>query len=181
MSSLDRLINLAKRTGDRLIIHDSFEDQDIVIMSVGEYEKIIENNSINYRNSNVRGLTSEQLLDQINRDIAIWRADKELDEKWENEMILEDEYDDLVPFDPFSEVDYHPTEWHTAGDILEDKFKNISLTKKENDQNYSSITGEEFLNEGVKNVPFKQEESEINWNENNLVNDEEPVFYEEPV
>ena len=178
MSSLDRLINLAKRTGDRLIIHDSFES------GYSYYEwriwKIIENNSINYRNSNVRGLTSEQLLDQINRDIAIWRADK-VRWKWENEMILEDEYDDLVPFDPFSEVDYHPTEWHTAGDILEDKFKNISLTKKENDQNYSSITGEEFLNEGVKNVPFKQEESEINWNENNLVNDEEPVFYEEPV
>ncbi|MBI5222221.1 MAG: hypothetical protein HY980_01865 [Candidatus Magasanikbacteria bacterium] len=41
MSSLDRLIDLAQQTGDRLIVHDPIEGRDIVIMDVGEYEKLV--------------------------------------------------------------------------------------------------------------------------------------------
>lgn len=182
MSSLDRLIDLAKRTGDRLIVHDPIEDRDMVIMGVDEYEDMIDKSNFDCRSHNVRGLTGEQLLDQINRDIAIWRADKEMDDEWENEQVLEDEYDDLPPFDPFCEVDYHPAEWHTAGDILENKFKDVPWTeKKEDKQNYSVNIEEVPVDDGIKNVPFKQEESEIDWTENNLGEDDEPVFYEEPV
>lgn len=177
MSSLDRLIDLAKKTGDRLIVHDPIEDRDIIIMDVDEYEKLISNRYFGFTRNDVRKLTSEQMLDQINRDIAIWRADKEMDREWEKELALEDEYDNLPPFDPFSEVDFHSSEWHTAGNVLEDKFKNISLDKN----NSKDIEDDFFINEQIKKVPFKQEESEIDWTENNLDNDEEPIFYEEPV
>lgn len=40
--SLDHLIDLARRTGDRLIIHNPLESQDVVIMTVNEYEKLID-------------------------------------------------------------------------------------------------------------------------------------------
>lgn len=39
--SLDHLIDLARRTGDRLIVHNPLESQDVVIMTVNEYEKLI--------------------------------------------------------------------------------------------------------------------------------------------
>ena len=181
MSSLDHLIDLAQRTGDRLIVHNPVEDRDVVIMGVDEYERIIDDRSFDFTKHDVRRLTSDQMLDQINRDISIWRADKEMDEEWENEMILEDEYDDLPPFDPFSEVDYHPAEWHTAADVLENKFKDTPWSEKEeNKQNYSVNIEEVSLDDEIKHVPFKQEESEIDWTENDS-DDDEPVFYEEPV
>ncbi len=176
MSSLDRLIDLAQRTGDRLIVHNPIEDRDVVIMSVDEYEQMLDERSFDFTKHDVKRLTSDQMLDQINRDISIWRADKEMDQEWENEMILDDEYDDLPPFDPFSEVDYHPAEWHTAGDVLETKFKDTPLEKKNN-------SGVEFPvepSEEIQHIPFKSEESEIDLTENDL-EDDEPVFYEEPV
>ena len=39
--SLDRLINLAKRTGDRLIIHDPVNGRDLVILDIDAYERLI--------------------------------------------------------------------------------------------------------------------------------------------
>lgn len=177
MSSLDHLIELAQRTGDRLIIHNPIEDRDMVIMGVDEYEHLIDDRDFDFIRHDVRGLTSEQMLDQINRDISIWRADKAMDDEWENEMILEDECEDMPPFDPFQEVDYHPAEWHTAADVLENKFKDIPFQEKidESDEQL-----EEEKTEEIKHIPFKQEEEEMDLEEVDLENDE-PVFYEEPV
>jgi len=41
MSSLDRLIRLAQRTGDRLIVHDPVEGQDIVLLDIASYERLL--------------------------------------------------------------------------------------------------------------------------------------------
>ena len=38
--SLDRLIKLAQKTGDRLIVHDEFSGQDVVILDVDSYESL---------------------------------------------------------------------------------------------------------------------------------------------
>ena len=144
-NSYDRLIDLAKRTGDRLIVHDPIEGRDVVIMGVDEYEKIIDNNEGFDYNSDfdcddcddfdnpfdpreyrdVRGLSSDQMLDQINRDIAIWRAEKEDEEEWERDMALENELEDEVPFDPFAEQDYHPASWHSAGSVLGNRYTGL--------------------------------------------------------
>lgn len=40
LMSLDRLIDLAKRTGDRLIIHDPINGRDIVILGIDAYEAL---------------------------------------------------------------------------------------------------------------------------------------------
>lgn len=40
--SIDRLIRLARKTGDRLIIHDPSEERDIVIMDLDQYEMLID-------------------------------------------------------------------------------------------------------------------------------------------
>jgi hypothetical protein len=40
--SLYRLIDLAKRTGDRLIVHDPVNSRDVVIMDIDSYERLLD-------------------------------------------------------------------------------------------------------------------------------------------
>ncbi len=185
--SLEQLINLAHRTGDRLIVHDPVKGRDVVILDVDEYERLI------IGKKDVRSLSSGQLLDQINRDIAAWRANKELDEKWENEMLLEDEFDDEGPFDPFAEYDSHVPEWHSTGSVLEDLYRGQDwLENEENNLEFPEFLAEhedkieiedipDF--EEVQTVPYTvpyKDSGEVNWKEEPLLS-EEPVFYEEPI
>lgn len=68
---LRKAISLAKKTGDRLIVYDSSNQEDpFVVMSFDEYEKMVTTRS------EVRGLTEDELLDKINRDIAIWKSEQ---------------------------------------------------------------------------------------------------------
>ena len=259
--SYDRLINLAKRTGDRLIVHDPVEGRDVVIMDIDEYEMIVDEREYgrsfydeetdcnfddccnDFEKKDVRGMSEGELLDQINRDIAIWRTDKDAEDRWNREEELECESDKEGPFDPFAEQDYHPADWHSVGDVVEDRYKikesffedeskeeeNISFTpdykvgdeKKEPllsedgeeweipaeflvspnskpdeikideipdfDLNYEavgeeSITGDLPIPEaGLNEIPFKKEEVVSDWLEEPLGEEDEPVFYEEPV
>ena len=67
-NQLQKAINLVKKTGDRLIVFDKAESGNpFVVMSIDEYEKLV------IGRSEVRGLTENELLDKINRDIAICR------------------------------------------------------------------------------------------------------------
>ena len=70
-NQLQKAINLAKKTGDKLIIYDITKpDNTYVIMSLNQYEDIV------VEKSEVRGLTEEELIDKINRDVAIWKSDQ---------------------------------------------------------------------------------------------------------
>ena len=72
-NQLQKAINLAKKTGDRLIVYDPKNIDDIyVIMSLDDYEKLV------IGHSEVRSLTEDELLDKINRDIAIWKSEQEI-------------------------------------------------------------------------------------------------------
>lgn len=72
-NQLQKALNLSKKTGDRIIVFDNSESQNpYVVMGLDEYEKII------VGHSEVRGLTENELLDKINRDIAIWKTDNEI-------------------------------------------------------------------------------------------------------
>ena len=42
MSSLERLIKLAQKTGDRLIVHDEFSGRAVVILDVDTYENLFD-------------------------------------------------------------------------------------------------------------------------------------------
>ena len=75
-NQLQKAIDLAKKTGDRLIVFDPKNIDNIyVIMSLDDYEKLV------IGHSEVRNLTEDQLLDKINRDIAIWKSEQEIIEE----------------------------------------------------------------------------------------------------
>ena len=74
MPNFPKLVNLLKKTGDKAIILDDTGEPGYVIMAVADYEQLI------LGKSGVSGLTEVELLDKINRDIAIWKDDQELKE-----------------------------------------------------------------------------------------------------
>ncbi len=70
-----KIINLIKKTGDRMVVLDSSApESSYVVMDIDEYEKIITHNR------NVKNLTEEEMLDKINRDIAVWKSEKDLED-----------------------------------------------------------------------------------------------------
>ncbi len=73
LNQLQKAIDLIKKTGDKLVVFDSSkpEEEAHVIMSLSDYEKLIQSNK------EVKSLTENELLDKINRDIAIWRSEQE--------------------------------------------------------------------------------------------------------
>ena len=75
---LAKAINLAKKTGDRLLVFDSSKPENVfVVMSLKDYENFV------LGKSEVRGLTEDELLDKINRDIAIWKSEQNREENQE--------------------------------------------------------------------------------------------------
>ena len=94
---LQRLIELSSKTGDRLIVFDlNKENSPYVVMGVDDYERIA------IGMSEVRGLTEDELLDKINRDIAIWQSDRIDNEgqlksgKYNEEKVdFDDEFDEI--------------------------------------------------------------------------------------
>lgn len=73
IDQLQRAINLVKKTGDKLLIFDrtAGNNEIFAVMSLDDYENLALNRS------EVRGLTEEELLDKINRDIAIWKSEQD--------------------------------------------------------------------------------------------------------
>src|SRR3989338_2085410 len=78
---LQKAINLIKKTGDRLIIFDSAKPDNVfVVQTLKDYENLV------LGKSEVRGLTEDELLDKINRDIAIWKSEQNSDKEIDTEL-----------------------------------------------------------------------------------------------
>ena len=72
---LQKAMDIARKTGDRLIIFDTAKTKEAyVVMSLDEYEKNVFNTS---EDKGVASLTEDELLDKINCDIAEWKSEKE--------------------------------------------------------------------------------------------------------
>ena len=109
-SQLQKAIDLVKKTGDRIIVFDSVKSDNVyVIMNIKDYENLI------LGKSEVRGLTEDELLDKINRDIAIWKSEKEFSDnndsnddfasrRFNDKLDLDDDFYDK--FDSGSDVDF---------------------------------------------------------------------------
>ncbi len=67
MSNLQKVVDLINKTGDKAIVLDQNGDPNYVLMAFSDYEQLI------VGKSEVRGLTEAELLDKINRDIAVWK------------------------------------------------------------------------------------------------------------
>lgn len=194
-SNLSYLIRLAKKTNSKLIIHDSVEDNDVVVMDLFEFE-MLHDMAYGFEDfdcrRDVRDLSEGELLDQINRDIAIWRANKEMDEKWEKESVLEEQVEKEGPFDPFAEVDYHPAEWHQAGSILGEKYKDKPWVEDDDDddendnegynfsEDYWDSNDDEEENDYVDDIPnFIFEENDKDLDEDVLDDSEDDIKVED--
>jgi hypothetical protein len=70
-SQLERAINLAAKTGDKIIVIDELNDRSSVVMNLDDYEKLL--TSQNKGNRGITNLTEEELLDSINNDIISWK------------------------------------------------------------------------------------------------------------
>lgn len=67
---MEKVLDLAAKTGDKVIVlSDSHEPY--VVMTIKEYEALL------HSPSSVKGLSEDELLNKINRDIAVWKASQE--------------------------------------------------------------------------------------------------------
>ncbi|MFA4834183.1 MAG: hypothetical protein WC619_05075 [Patescibacteria group bacterium] len=91
-NQLQKAINLAEITGDKIIVIDSSKpDSAFVVMRLDEYEKFV------LGHNELRSLTEEELLDRINRDIAVWKSEN--DEKVEeSKKFLNERKEKISPF-----------------------------------------------------------------------------------
>jgi len=94
MANLQKLVNLLKKTGDKAIVLDDHGDPSYVIMTIAGYEDLI------LGKSGVADLTEDELLDKINRDIAIWKDTQELKE------LSVDQYNFARDIGGYTEDDY---------------------------------------------------------------------------
>lgn len=78
-NSLEKIIELIKKTGDNCVVLDSSGNPAYVVLGFSQYEKLLADKSA------IAELTEDELLNKINRDIAVWRAKQQEDEEsnWE--------------------------------------------------------------------------------------------------
>ncbi|MBU0722070.1 hypothetical protein KKA93_01265 [Patescibacteria group bacterium] len=89
-NQLQKAISLAKKTGDKLIVFDSAKPDNVfVVLSLKDYENLV------LGKSEIRGLTEDELLDKINRDIAIWKSDQKDQGEMENIDMIPDYFREL--------------------------------------------------------------------------------------
>jgi len=76
-NQLKKAIELARKTGDRLMVFESPESVNAyVLLPVDDYGKMVK------IEESVGGLTEIELIDKINRDIAIWKSEQNFDEEY---------------------------------------------------------------------------------------------------
>ncbi len=102
---LDRILNIVYRTGDRVIIVDKEREEPIVLMDLSGYENLL------LPTQPVRGLSEEEMMNRINREIALWRSsnhDNLPTEDAKSETKVEINQDILQP-DKLSSTHVQPT------------------------------------------------------------------------
>ncbi len=146
-NQLQRAINLTKKNGDRLVVFDKADSEEpFVVMSLDDYEKLV------IGHNEVRGLTENELLDKINRDIAIWKSDSVNDDISDqnrdfnskiSDFDTNDGNNDFKDFHECEDEDVDGDDYNEYEDEIEDIYKedfsspglknmHESLAKKEN-------------------------------------------------
>jgi hypothetical protein len=168
-SQLQKAINLAKKTGDRLIVFDpAKEDSAYVVMSIDQYE------DLTLGRGSVRNLTEDQLLDKINRDIAVWKNENDFSAFESKNSQKSRGMENADEYENYEEDESEDEEFGNIEDMYRDDFsspglrninKNISKDSKRSDyHNHWSIpstrkeAAEEVVDEEerqyLEEVPF---------------------------
>lgn len=153
--SFEKIIDLAKRTGDKVIVVPEFSEP-FVIMPVEQYEELA-TKKVNYES-----MTEEEILNRVNREISLWKqAQREIGLSTDMNFFSPRNLDeDLMPRLPFEKEE--PT-W-----LKEDEDKDIfgkktfdPLADDDDDDNEDWTPPkwpEDYLEENVKPEDFKVEE-----------------------
>ncbi|HUT22384.1 MAG TPA: hypothetical protein VMX18_03185 [Candidatus Bipolaricaulota bacterium] len=85
MRNLEKIIKFIQETGDKCIYYDAQSGNNLMIMPLGEYQRILG------ENTGIRDLTQEELLDRMNRDIALWKVGQDdLRDNWTGDEEISD-------------------------------------------------------------------------------------------
>lgn len=79
---LDKVLALVAKTGDKIVVV-SENHEPYVVMSLGDYEKLLTSSHA------LHDLTETELMNKINRDIAIWKAAQAEENQLSNDYSLE--------------------------------------------------------------------------------------------
>lgn len=88
--SLEKAINLARITKDKIIVVDEEAGGSFVVIDLAEYEKLMLGID---KKEDIKNLTENELLDKINRDIAFWKEENEIKEVEEEKLASNTEED----------------------------------------------------------------------------------------
>lgn len=169
-NQFDRIINFVKKTGDKTIVIK--EDAEFVIAPLLEYEKLID------AKHDIKKLSEEELLDKINREIAVWRESQEerdggfdaladyseIEDDGEDEVLYE-ELPDKVVFPPnspwrerddlFADMPDEDKEWGIEGNDYDgrgdDWSRDDGLSEDgvwDNDDDVESVEDDESVEDG---------------------------------
>jgi len=195
---LQRMIELARRTGDTIMVHDAVSAHDLVVMPFEQYEQLLDREGIFDSDEYLLEDMSEvDLINKINRDIAVWRSYQELNEHVNRVSTLEEQLVAEPPPDPFEEDFSHHTEWHQVGEVLKAR-RGLSSSAgeredvegvigvpdeltKDTPSVAESVTYQSVDQHGAYQVPvLRESESEVILGPEEDLSDDEPVFFEEP-
>ncbi|MFA5188593.1 MAG: hypothetical protein WC460_04495 [Patescibacteria group bacterium] len=106
MKDLKKILELLRKTGDRFILEDE-KGNLFVVLSANDYENLI------LKNSELKNFSEEELLNKINKDIAVWKStqeDEKLLERWQDLNPAQEEKDkkeepDQYYFEPVEDED----------------------------------------------------------------------------
>ncbi|NCO05292.1 MAG: hypothetical protein GW939_04075 [Candidatus Magasanikbacteria bacterium] len=191
MANIDRLITLAQKTGNTIIVHtDNEEKNDVVILDIDKYEELVMNNQSSEVSSENR-----KKIEQINNELAALYAQYEMEGNPQKEDILAKEIQEQGDFDPFEQTDYkenlNSKQWEEAANILEHRYSHLiqeepPVTNTQEDEEmmerYTKTVEEEHGDHShIRHVPLKQSYAEMSWEQQDNKEGEDPIFLEEPV
>lgn len=179
-ASFDRLLNLAKRTGDTLIIFDKYDGNHQVVMDVDVYEDLV-----NHSNPPVGSLSEQELIERLNTDISLWRESQTM------------EATDDINF--ISDAD-QGSDWHSAGEVLDHMHPEFESTESNDLQEHMFNQNDDL------ELSFEQNDTGVDLNYDPVMQDpapipmiehdaseevndafqeepleEDPIFFEEPI
>lgn len=194
MNNLNKILDLIKKTGDKMVVTDRDGEESFVIMPLFEYEEIVDSEKPFGR------MSEKELLDSVERDIAVWRAehgDELFRSEYPNESELPEFMDDEQLEEPeFFEDEEDPVKSslhsdHGTGDEDEEievgeggpiKYEDIppppsievSDIMEDDTENETPVIDMSLNDEEEKGVSDASEEGESEWEEEGFA--EEPVF-----
>lgn len=195
---LNRILALSKRTGDTIVIHDPTQSHDLVVLPFDQYEHLVSSGRENgdYDEYMLEDMSERELIDKINRDIAIWRSYQELNERDRNAGLIEDQLADEPLPDPFEEDFAHHSDWHHVSDLIATRNKKRSSNIEEEGadpiQTFTPVEESQYRRSVPLLGSFSSDvaahaDTQIHDNsapleeETSLDSDDDPIFFEEPI